>query len=267
MVRDHAAELSAIDGAIGDGDHGVNMSKGFGLAAERLGSRQVSVSEALGTIGHTLLADVGGAMGPLYGTFFLEMAAASADAERIDATTLERMLDAGVEAVLDLGGARVGDKTLIDVMVPARDAFHDALAAGGSFEFALDAMSQAADKGKESTRDLVARVGRASRLGERSRGVLDAGATSCALILAALAGALRTLLSGEAIPATSHRRASGAGSNQHRGPRPQFSCRVLPQASDRGAQTTSEEDLHGPGLLRSPDQLNFEPGLGEQPDS
>ena len=203
VVRDHAAELSAIDGAIGDGDHGVNMSKGFGIAAERLGPGSVSVSQALQTIGDTLLADIGGAMGPLYGTFFCEMASASAGEERIDAATLERMLDAGVDAVLDLGGASVGDKTLVDVLVPARAAFHDALAAGASFELALDAMATAADRGKESTRELVARVGRASRLGERSRGVLDAGATSCALILTALAVELRTLLSGEVAAATS----------------------------------------------------------------
>ena len=211
-VRSHAAELSAIDGAIGDGDHGVNMSKGFSIAAERLGTRQVSLYQAFQTIGSTLLADVGGAMGPLYGTFFCEMADAGAGAGRIDAATFERMLGAGVDAVLDLGGASVGDKTLVDVLVPARAAFHDSLAASASFELALDAMAKAADRGKESTRDLVARVGRASRLGERSRGVLDAGATSCALILVTLAGELRTLLSGAAARAAWPLGGTGSGS-------------------------------------------------------
>jgi phosphoenolpyruvate---glycerone phosphotransferase subunit DhaL len=194
-IRTHAAELSDIDGAIGDGDHGVNMSKGFGLAAERLGMRAVSVSEALQTIADTLYADVGGAMGPLYGTLFAEMAKASAGCERIDSATVERMLDAGVEAVLDLGGANVGDKTMVDVLVPARAAFREARAASAGLDDSLIAMVAAAERGKESTRDLVARIGRASRLGERSRGALDAGASSCALLLGAFAGTLRMLLS------------------------------------------------------------------------
>jgi phosphoenolpyruvate---glycerone phosphotransferase subunit DhaL len=198
VIRGHAAELSAIDGAIGDGDHGVNMSKGFTLAAARLGDGQVTVAEALDTIGSTLLTDVGGAMGPLYGTLFCEMAAVASAADRIDAATFARMLDAGVDAVLELGGAKVGDKTLIDVLVPARATLHDRLAAGDSFGVALAAMTAAAEEGRESTRDLVARVGRASRLGERSRGVLDAGAVSSALVIGCLASVFRELLAREA---------------------------------------------------------------------
>ena len=194
VIRGNAAQLSEIDGAIGDGDHGVNMRKGFSIAADRLGSRQVSVSEALATIGDTLLAEIGGAMGPLYGTFFLEMADAAAGVDRIDAAVVERMLGAGVDAVLDLGGASVGDKTLVDVLVPARAAFVEARAAGADLAGALTAMTEAADQGRDSTRDLVARLGRASRLGERSRGVLDAGAVSCALLLGALARSMQTLI-------------------------------------------------------------------------
>jgi dihydroxyacetone kinase-like protein len=194
-IRANAAELSVLDGAIGDGDHGVNMAKGFGIAADRIGTRQVSVSEALQTIADTLLADVGGAMGPLYGTLLGVMAAASSGADWIDAAVIERMLDHGVDAVLELGGAHVGDKTLVDVLVPARDAFRDTIANGASLGDALDAMADAADRGKESTRDLVARVGRASRLGERSRGNLDAGAVSCSLLIAAFAATLGSQIS------------------------------------------------------------------------
>ena len=130
-------------------------------------------------------------MGPLYGSFFAEMGAACADVDRIDAATVGRMLSAGREVVEDLGEARVGDKTLLDTLVPASDAYQAALAGGASFAAALAAMAQAAEQGKESTRDLVARVGRASRLGERSRGVLDAGATSCWLLLTAMADSMQ----------------------------------------------------------------------------
>jgi dihydroxyacetone kinase-like protein len=193
-IRANAAELSRIDGAIGDGDHGVNMSKGFGLAADRLGSRAVSVSEALDIIGDTLLTDVGGSMGPLYGTFFEAMGAACAGVDRLDAVVVGRMLDAGADAVVEIGGAAVGDKTLVDVLVPAQNAFRTAAAGGADLAGALAAMTAAAERGRESTRDMVARVGRASRLGERSRGVLDAGATSCALILGTFADEVTAIL-------------------------------------------------------------------------
>ncbi len=196
-IEANAAELSRIDGAIGDGDHGVNMSKGFGLAGARLGSRQVSISEALDTIGDTLLREVGGSMGPLYGAFFQAMGASCAGVDDLDALGVARMLDAGLSAVVEIGGAGVGDKTLVDVLVPARAAFEAATASGADLGSALTAMVRAADEGREATRDMVARVGRASRLGERSRGVPDPGATSCAILLGAFAAeAAQTLNDG-----------------------------------------------------------------------
>lgn len=198
VIRDNAAELSRIDGAIGDGDHGVNMSKGFGLAADRLGEGDVSVAEAFSTIGDTLLTDVGGSMGPLYGTLFEAMGAACKGVDRLDSGVIGAMLDAGVEAVIEVGGASVGDKTLVDVLVPARDAYQTAVNGGADLVGALDAMTTAAERGRESTREMVARVGRASRLGERSRGVLDAGATSCALLLGAFAQEVTAILRGGA---------------------------------------------------------------------
>ena len=189
----NAILLSDIDGAIGDGDHGVNMRKGFTLAGSRFTASTDFVG-ALDLLGSTLLTEIGGAMGPLYGTFFEEMARAAEGSTEVDAALFGAMLDAGVDAVLDVGGAKVGDKTLVDVMVPAREAYHARLATGGTFADALADMTDAADRGRDSTRDLVARIGRASRLGERSRGVVDAGATSCALLLAAFATSIRGLL-------------------------------------------------------------------------
>jgi phosphoenolpyruvate---glycerone phosphotransferase subunit DhaL len=192
-IDDNAAMLSEIDGAIGDGDHGINMRKGFLMARDDL-PEQVDLSTGLTTLGDALLTRIGGAMGPLYGSFFIEMGTACAGLERIDAATVGRMLAAGRAVVEDLGEARVGDKTLLDTLVPASESYLRALDAGDPFTDALAAMTEAAERGKESTRDLVARVGRASRLGERSRGVLDAGATSCWLLLKALADSMQALL-------------------------------------------------------------------------
>ncbi len=189
----HAPELSEIDGAIGDGDHGVNMRKGFLIARARLGDTH-DLSAGLAIVGDALLVDIGGAMGPLYGTFFGALAEACAGAPQVDGPAVRRMLDSGLAELSDIGGAQVGDKTLMDTLVPAVAAYGAALDRGGGFDEALAAMADAAERGKESTRPLVARVGRASRLGERSRGVLDAGATSCWLLLDSLATSMRALL-------------------------------------------------------------------------
>jgi dihydroxyacetone kinase-like protein len=193
-IQDNAAYLSEIDGAIGDGDHGINMNKGFTLTQTRIGDQDVDLSAGLELLGNTLLTEIGGAMGPLYGTFFIEMADASAGKAEIDSQTFGSMLDAALDAVQDLGSAKLGDKTLLDTLIPARSAYHEALASGKSFAEALQGMAAAAEAGKEGTRDMVAKIGRASRLGERSRGHLDAGATSCNLILQALASSMIGLL-------------------------------------------------------------------------
>lgn len=189
--RDH---LSDIDGLIGDGDHGVNMAKGFTMAEARLAGNAVSLSEAMDTLGFILMSEIGGSMGPLYGNLFIDMAAAVKDVERIDAEAFGAMLKAAIGAIQELGEAKVGDKTLMDTLVPAEAAFAAAVADGKSFDDAIDAMSEAAEKGKESTRDLVARIGRSSRLGERSRGVLDAGAVSCYLLLSTMGTAVKERL-------------------------------------------------------------------------
>lgn len=186
-ARDH---LSEIDGATGDGDHGVNMAKGFRLVIERLSGKDADLREGFATIGDTLLSDIGGSMGPLYGSFFTEMSDALDGRQAIDPQLLGVMLAAGEAAIVDLGEAKVGDKTLIDVLTPSRIAVEATARDGGDLHATLSALREAAAAGLESTRDLVARRGRAARLGERSRGVLDAGAASCELILRTLADGL-----------------------------------------------------------------------------
>ena len=188
-IQRNAAYLSELDGAVGDGDHGVNMSKGFGMALQRLNA-DADVSAALETLGNTLLGEIGGAMGPLYGTFFLEMAATCRDKTDVDAATFGAMLRAGLDGVQDLGGAAAGDKTLLDTLIPAQAQYAAALAEGVPFAEALKRMALAAEAGRDSTLDMVAKIGRASRLGERSRGHVDAGAASCFLILGSMAATL-----------------------------------------------------------------------------
>jgi dihydroxyacetone kinase-like protein len=189
-IESNRVYLSEIDGAIGDGDHGINMSKGFALAKTRLAEQTISVSDGLALIGKTLMTEIGGAMGPIYGTFFIKMSLQAKNKPVIDAEAFGGMLAAARKGVEELGGAKPGDKTIMDTLVPAQEKYQAAIGTGSSFGQALQEMADAAENGKESTRDLVAKIGRASRLGERSRGTLDAGATSCALILQTFANVL-----------------------------------------------------------------------------
>ncbi|WP_237480606.1 dihydroxyacetone kinase subunit DhaL [Lichenibacterium dinghuense] len=194
IIRDKE-RLSAIDGATGDGDHGVNMAKGFRLAAAKLEALGAfDLAAGLSTLGDTLLGDIGGSMGPLYGTFFTDMAESLAGAERLNRPRCGAMLRAGLDAVQGLGDAKPGDKTLVDVLQPASEAFDAAAGRGESFAACLDALKAAAAEGLEATRGMVARLGRAARLGERSRGHLDAGAASAELLLRTLADGLRARL-------------------------------------------------------------------------
>ncbi|RYC30427.1 dihydroxyacetone kinase subunit L [Lichenibacterium minor] len=197
MVRtivDNADRLNSLDGATGDGDHGVNMSKGFRRTAQKLALAPQGLGDGFGMLAETLLDEIGGSMGPLYGSFFLDMSTVLRGRTTLDREGFATMLRAGVAAVVDLGEGQLGDKSLVDVLVPARDAFEAAAARHDSFSGCLAAMDAAAEQGFEATRDLVARIGRASRLGERSRGHLDAGAASCRLLLHALAEGLERQL-------------------------------------------------------------------------
>ena len=193
-IVENRAYLSEIDGKIGDGDHGVNMAKGFGMAADRLKGKNASLAESLDTLGTVLMTEIGGSMGPLYGVMFTEFAETIQGVGKIDAAAYSRMLHAGLAGIQSIGSAKIGDKTLIDTFVPAVEAFDTASADGKSFAEALQALVAAAETGRDSTIGLVAKIGRASRLGERSLGVLDAGATSCAIILKELSDGARTRL-------------------------------------------------------------------------
>ncbi|TXI02169.1 MAG: dihydroxyacetone kinase subunit L [Rhizobium sp.] len=193
-IVENRAYLSEIDGKIGDGDHGVNMAKGFGMAAERLKGKNQSLSASLDALGTVLMTEIGGSMGPLYGVMFTEIAERLDGIKAIDSAAYSKALHAGLEGIQSIGSAKVGDKTLLDTLVPAIEAFDAADAAGKSFAEALDALVAAAEAGRDSTLNLVAKIGRASRLGERSLGVLDAGATSCAIILKELSEGARARL-------------------------------------------------------------------------
>ncbi len=193
-IIDNWVYLSEVDGLIGDGDHGVNMNKGFTLTKNKLAGGEVSLSEGFNVLGKTLILEIGGSMGPLYGTFFMEFAKACKDIEDIDKEAFGTILQGALKGMQAFDKAKVGDKTLMDTLVPAIEGYEAALAEGKDFKAALQDMKVEAEKGKESTKDMVAKIGRAARLGERSRGVLDAGATSCNLILQSMADAIEALI-------------------------------------------------------------------------
>lgn len=193
-VHENKQYLGDIDGLIGDGDHGMNMNKGFVTYGERLGEDEVSFTDGLTDLGMVLLNEIGGSMGPIYGTIFMEMADAAEGEEEITVEVFARMLKAGLEGLYGIVDARPGDKTLVDTLNPCVNCMESAAASGKPFEQALDEMKECAEKGKESTKDMVAMYGRSSRLGERSRGVLDAGATSCCIILKAMADGMKKVM-------------------------------------------------------------------------
>ena len=164
------------------------------MCEEKLKGQTYNLSEGLSILGETLLDDIGGSMGPLYGMLFDEMSMACEDAEEINADVFGEMITGAVEGIQEISPAKVGDKSLLDTLVPAKEAFVQAKEEGKGFGECLDAMNEAAEKGWQSTKDLVARIGRASRLGERSRGVLDAGATSCYFIITTIGKGAKSLL-------------------------------------------------------------------------
>lgn len=194
VIHENRAYLSEIDGAIGDGDHGINMDKGFTLVEKEIVGAELSMSDALRTLGKTLVMEIGGSMGPLYGSMFRKMARATKDSEEIDVAALAQMLAAGYESVQELGEAKVGDKTMVDTLDPASAAVAQACRDGRDLSEAIDLMIAAAESGWKATEEMVAKVGRSARLGERSRGTLDAGATSCYLLLKSMGETMKELI-------------------------------------------------------------------------
>ncbi|NJL31708.1 MAG: dihydroxyacetone kinase subunit L [Phycisphaerales bacterium] len=185
--------LSDIDGKIGDGDHGINMNKGFMLCGEQL-TVDNNLTTGLKTLSKVLMTQIGGSMGPLYGMFFRSMAKECDGVQSIDASVFGRMLAASKAGVISISQAKPGDKTLVDVLFPAEECYQHALRDGQDFSQCLAAMTKAARDGRDATENMVAKVGRSSRLGERSRGVIDAGAASCCLILETFSTSIHQLL-------------------------------------------------------------------------
>jgi dihydroxyacetone kinase-like protein len=189
-VHDNAAYLTQLDSAIGDADHGSNMDRGFQAVVAALDETEFgSVDELLKKTGMTLVGKVGGASGPLYGTFFLRFGTALAGTE-ITTASVGEALRAGVGGILARGKAELGDKTMYDAWAPALDAYDAAVAGGSDLAGALAAAAEASAKGRDATIPLVARKGRASYLGERSAGHQDPGATSTTLLLESAARTL-----------------------------------------------------------------------------
>jgi len=178
-------ELTRLDQAIGDGDHGANLSRGMTAAVGRLAGD--TPADVLKLVGRTLISTVGGASGPLYGTAFREVAKALGDAGQAEDGAFAAALRAGLDGIVRLGKAEEGDKTMIDAWVPALAALDAALGSGSSLGDAAAEAAKAAAAGAEATTPMQARKGRASYLGPRSVGHQDPGATSTAMLFAALA--------------------------------------------------------------------------------
>ncbi|CAN5888652.1 dihydroxyacetone kinase subunit DhaL [soil metagenome] len=190
-IIEHTEHLTDLDRAIGDADHGSNMARGMVKVAALAGAEDFASIEAyLKKVGMTLVSTVGGASGPLYGTFFLRMAGPLAEIEDAGSAEFGAALRAGVEGVLARGKAELQDKTMYDAWAPALDAYDTAVGEGKDLADALGAAARAAAEGRDATQELVARKGRASYLGERSRGHLDPGAASTTLLLESAARTL-----------------------------------------------------------------------------
>jgi dihydroxyacetone kinase-like protein len=184
VVAENKEFLTQLDSAIGDADHGINMNRGMNAVLGKLeGQPKGDVGALFKTAGMTLVSTVGGAGGPLYGTLFLQLGAALTGKQTIESSDWAAALDAAVTGVQARGKAEPNDKTMVDALVPARDAFKAALGDGASFADALRRAAEAAEEGVKATVPLVARKGRASYLGERSAGHQDPGATSSWLLM------------------------------------------------------------------------------------
>jgi len=183
-VAENKEYLTELDSAIGDADHGINMNRGMQAVLGKLDAGEAAdVGALLKTVGMTLVSTVGGASGPLYGTLFLQMGTSAAGKPDLSGDDWAAALAAGVAGVQRRGKAELGDKTMIDALVPGVEAVRSALAEGSALDEALRRSAEAAREGMTATIPLVARKGRASYLGERSADHQDPGATSSWLLL------------------------------------------------------------------------------------
>ena len=191
LVTENRSYLTELDSAIGDADHGSNMARGMAAVIEKTAAAPSSaVDELFKLVGMTLVTSVGGASGPLYGTFFLRFGTTAGAVTELDSAGLAAALRAGLGGIFARGKAELGDKTMFDAMSPAVDALDAEIAAGADLAASTAGAAAAAAAGRDATEPLVARKGRASYLGDRSAGHLDPGATSTAFLFQALAEAL-----------------------------------------------------------------------------
>ncbi len=190
LYAENRQKLTELDSAIGDADHGINMDRGFTAAKAALDSNPpAAIAALLQTVATTLIRTVGGASGPLYGTFFLRAASAAAGKTGLTVADVVTLFQAGVEGVRHRGKAAAGDKTMLDALLPAVEGMQVALSGGADIEQVLQAGLKAAEEGMRATIPMQARKGRASYLGPRSVGHQDPGATSAWLMLSAAADA------------------------------------------------------------------------------
>jgi phosphoenolpyruvate---glycerone phosphotransferase subunit DhaL len=191
VITEHADELTQLDSAIGDADHGTNMRRGCRAAVEALAAAEPEDVLGFGrAIAMKVISTVGGASGPLYGSFFLALGTAGGSTSSLDAAGTVAALKAAVESVKSRGKAEPGDKTMLDALLPAISAMEASLDQGGSLSDALQAGTTAAEEGMAATIPMLARKGRASYLGERSIGHQDPGATSSWLLIRSAAETL-----------------------------------------------------------------------------
>jgi phosphoenolpyruvate---glycerone phosphotransferase subunit DhaL len=192
QIKAQSDYLTQLDAAIGDGDHGTNMRRGFDAVGKALAGQGPNTppGRLLIVAGKTLVATVGGASGPLWGSALRRAGRALDDSETFDGGQLADALDAAIDGVVELGAAAPGDKTMVDALAPAAQALRDALTAGKPLDEGVKAAAEAASAGAQATVPMRARKGRASYLGERSIGHQDPGATSAAIIIAALSSAV-----------------------------------------------------------------------------
>jgi len=183
MMAEQEEFLTELDGAIGDADHGANMNRGFEAVAGKVSEEDADIGATLKKVGMTLLSTVGGASGPLYGTAFMRAGGEVAGKETLEKEDISKMLAAAIKGIQDRGKAVKGEKTMLDAMMPAEEAYNTAIEAGKSIFEALDEACKACEEGIEFTKTIRATKGRASYLGDRSIGHQDPGATSFWLML------------------------------------------------------------------------------------
>lgn len=193
VLEEKKAFLTELDSPIGDADHGINMSRGFSKVVEKLPNvADTDIGNILKSSGMALISSVGGASGPLYGTFFMRAGDVVQSKQELESSDLLRLMEVGIEGVVQRGRAGVGEKTMLDALIPAVNALRESVEKGDDLQTALEKCVAAAEQGVTATIPLIAKKGRASYLGERSIGHQDPGATSSYYLLAALLDVVKT---------------------------------------------------------------------------